>query len=211
MNLRMESFMKYIRFEKSGVCHVNSVDHYNATEFNGVKVYYDEYLDIQRFGGNDRGWFAVCFYDGGGGADCKGQIVSINLKSDVILFKRIYVSGIYGDGTWFEGKEDHVWMSRKGFENYKVGDCLSFYAEVYKYLKTGNGKTLDYSIRNPRGIEKIEAYDLPTDEELLRQEIGELVCETCMYTEHCYRDHCIAAPGWRKDKIQQLIVSRVKL
>ena len=54
MNLRMESFMKYIRFEKSGVCHVNSVDHYNATEFNGVKVSYDEYLDIQRFGGNDR-------------------------------------------------------------------------------------------------------------------------------------------------------------
>ena len=181
-----------------------SVENYRETEFNGAKVSYDEYLDIQRISGSGRGWFAKCFYDGGRGAECKGQIERINESKGMILFKRIFVSGMYGDGTFFDGKEDHVWMSRKGFEKYKVGDCLSFYAEVYQYLKTGTGKELDFAIRTPDDIEIIDSYELPTDDELLKQELGDLVCETCMYSEQCYRDPCIAATGWRKERIQQL-------
>lgn len=84
---------------------------------------------------------------------------------------------MYGDGTFFYRKEDHVWMSRKGFEKYKVSDCISFYAEVYQYLKTSNGKKLDFAVRNPEGIETIDSYELPSDDDLLRQELGDLVCE----------------------------------
>ena len=181
-----------------------SVETYNETEFNGSKVSYDEYLDIQRFSGSRRECFAKCFYDGGHGAYCKGQIERINENKGKILFKRIFVSGMYGDGICFDGKEDHVWMSRKGFEKYKVSDCISFYAEVYQYLKTGNGKELDFAVRNPEDIETIDYYELPSDDDLLKQELGDLVCETCMYSEQCYRDPCIAAPGWREERIQQL-------
>ncbi len=181
-----------------------SVGTYNETEFNGAKVSYDEYLDIQRFSGSRRECFAKCFYDGRHGAYCKGQIERINENKGTILFKRIFVSSMYGDGTFFDGKEDHVWMSRKGFEKYKVSDCISFFAEVYQYLKTGNGKELDFAVRDPEGIENIVSYELPSDDDLLKQELGDLVCETCMYSEQCYRDPCIAAPGWRKERIQQL-------
>ena len=49
--------------------------------------------------------------------------------------KRIFISGMYTDGTMFDGKEDHVWMDKSGFEEYAVGDGISFGAEVYRYVK----------------------------------------------------------------------------
>ena len=49
--------------------------------------------------------------------------------------KRIFISGMYTDGTMFDGKEDHVWMDKSGFEKYAVGDGVSFGAEVYRYVK----------------------------------------------------------------------------
>lgn len=49
--------------------------------------------------------------------------------------KRIFISGMYTDGTMFDGKEDHVWMDKSGFEEYAIGDGVSFGAEVYRYVK----------------------------------------------------------------------------
>ena len=180
-----------------------SVEGYHGTEMNGAKVSYDEYLDIQRFSESRRAWFESCFYNGGG-ADCKGQIERVNKNKNLILFKRIFVRGMYGDGTFFDGKEDHVWMSNEGFEKYKAGDCLSFCVEVYRYLKTRDGKKFDFAVRNPFAIEVIDSYELPSDDDLLKQELEEIVCETCMFAEHCYGGFCIAAPGWREERIQQL-------
>ena len=180
------------------------IDTYNETEFNGINVSYDEYLDLQRSSVQEqRIWFKTCFYEGGGYVDCKGQIERINKNKDKIVFKRIYIGGEYTDGTFFDGKEEHVWIDRKGFEKYKIGDCLSFNAEVYQYLKTGNGKKLDFAIRNPEDIEMIESYELPSDDDLLKQELGNIVCNICIYSEHCYGNVCIADSGWKKEKIQQ--------
>ena len=78
----------------------------------------------------------------------------------------------------FEGKEEHVWMSITGFEEYDIGDAVSFFAEVYRYVKTSNGKQIDYSLRNPQSIQKIDAYTLPTDEDLKKQAVNEIICET---------------------------------
>ena len=71
----------------------------------------------------------------------------------------------------FDGKEDHVWMDKSGFEEYNVGDSVSFSAEVYRYVKTGNGKRIDYGLHNPTGIQQIEAYELPSDNALIMQEV----------------------------------------
>ncbi len=60
-------------------------------------------------------------------------------------------------------------MSLKGFEEYEIGDSVSFFADVYRYVKTSNGKQIDYSLREPRKIEKIENYKLPTDKELFKK------------------------------------------
>ena len=88
----------------------------------------------------------------------------------------------------FDDKEDHVWMDKSGFEKYNVGDSVSFCAEVYRYVKTGNGKLIDYGLRNPTGIQKIEAYELPSDDELIMQEVEQLICETCFLSEQCNRN-----------------------
>ena len=182
-----------------------SPDRYKEVEFNGVSVTYDEYLDIQRSAdGTNREYFAKCFYDGGGYTDCKGQIARISKAKEKILFRSIFCRRAYGDGSYFDGTEDHVWMSRKSFEGFQVGDYLSFSAHVYRYLKTSNGKQLDYGLRNPYGIKKIGNYELPSDDELLKQRLMELACETCMYAEHCYGDPCIAAPGYREGIVQML-------
>ena len=106
--------------------------------------------------------------------------------------------GMYSDGDGFDGKEDHVWMDKTGFEEFNVGDSISFRAEVYRYIKTGNGKLIDYGLRNPIDIKKIEEYQLPSDDELRMQMINQMICETCYLSEHCNRVSCLLPKGVRK-------------
>ena len=157
------------------------------------KFSYNDYLDVQfaSLGKKHRPYFSDCFFSAVM-SHFKGQIEKIKPKH--ICFKRIFISGMYTDGTMFDGKEDHVWMEKSGFEECAVGDSVSFYAEVYRYVKTGNGKLIDYGLRNPTGIQKIEAYELPSDDELIMQEVEQLICETCFLSEQCNRNYCMMAP-----------------
>lgn len=157
------------------------------------KFSYNDYLDVQfaSLGKKHRPYFADCFLNAVM-SYFKGQIEKVKPKH--ICFKRIFISGMYTDGTMFDGKEDHVWMDKSGFEECAVGDSVSFCAEVYRYVKTGNGKLIDYGLRNPTGIQKIEAYELPSDDELIMQEVEQLICETCFLSEQCYRNYCMMDP-----------------
>ena len=161
------------------------------------KMSYDEYLSVQlaSLRHDYRSGFANGFFN------CllefKGQIEKIKAKH--ICFKRIFISGMYPDGEMFDDKEDHVWMDKAGFEELKVGDSVSFGANVYRYIKTGNGKLIDYGLRNPTGIKKIEEYQLPSDDELRMQMIGGIICETCYLSEHCNRVSCF----FPKEKTEQ--------
>jgi hypothetical protein len=111
---------------------------------------------------------------------------------------------MYHDGISFFGKEDHVWMDKEPFANYSVGDCLRFSADICRYLRTGNGKSIDYDLEKPRLIRKIPSYEVPTDQELVDQQIEQIVCETCRYYEHCYMGMCIANEHERKERIDTL-------
>ena len=59
-------------------------------------------------------------------------------------FNRIFFTYMYPDGMTADAVEDHVWMDGADFASFAVGDSVSFYAEVYRYLKTGNGKQLAF-------------------------------------------------------------------
>lgn len=158
------------------------------TVVNGERLTYNDYIDaqIQAIGYTHSG-FQQCFYNHP--IEFKGQIERIS-KDRRVCFQRIYISGMYPDGECFESKEDHVWMDRVGFETLHVGDCVSFFAEPYRYLKTGNGKRIDYALRNPTSVKKIERYDLPADEMLLRQERDLLLCDSCFLNECCSQMLC---------------------
>lgn len=172
------------------------------------KFSYDDYLDVQfaSLGKKDRTYFATCFFNEVI-SPFKGQIERVNPKH--ICFKRIFFSGMYPDGTTFDGKEDHVWMDKSGFEDYAVGDRVSFDADVYRYVKTGNGKLIDYGLRNPTGIQKIEAYKLPSDDELIMQDVEQLICETCFLSERCNRNYCIMDPK-KKRLLKQEMFRAIK-
>lgn len=167
----------------------------------GDNLSYHEYIEIQKGSeGKTRGSFALCYYEI---PLCfKGQIE--RRTRDKICFKRIYVEGMYFDGEGFEGKEDHVWMDLKGFEKFNQGDSVSFGAEVYRYLKTGNGKIIDFGLRNPQNIKKIESYELPSDDDLLKQELEQMVCETCFLHDNCY-GICLLPKGQREAKIAAML------
>ncbi len=90
-----------------------------------------------------------------------------------------------------------------------VGDSVSFCAEVYRYVKTGNGKLIDYGLRNPTGIQKIEAYELPSDDELIMQEVEQLICETCFLSEQCNRNYCTMDPK-KKRLLKQEMFRAIK-
>lgn len=151
----------------------------------GEKLTYNDYLELQIDSWNkSRKGFEWVFYGGMGFGEFKGEIERV--KEERVCFKRIYISGMYPDGEYFEGKEDHVWMDRTGFEKFVVGDNLEFFAEVYRYIKTGNGKVLDYGLRNPEKITRIEQYPLPGKEELTRQTAEQVFCDGCYLKNSCF-------------------------
>ena len=49
---------------------------------------------------------------------------------------------------------------------------------------------IDCGLRNPTGIQKIEAYKLPSDDELIMQKVEQLICDTCFLSEQCNRNYC---------------------
>lgn len=153
------------------------------------KFSYNEYLDVQfaSLEKKHRPYFASCFFNATL-SRFNGQIAKVNQK--YVCFERIFISRLCTNGTMFAGKEDHVWMDKSGFEEYNAGDSVSFSAEVYRYVKTGNGKLIDYGLRNPTGIQKIKDYELPGDDALIMQEVEQLICETCFLSEQCDRNYC---------------------
>ena len=166
-----------------------------VTTYDGIRD--SDYIDVQiKSFGKTRGWFATCYYNIALGF--KGCVSKKTEKH--ICFDRIMVYGMYPDGVCFDGKEEHVWMDIAGFEECQIGDCVSFSAEVYRYVKTSNGKQIDFALRNPEGIKKIEAYELPSDDDLLKQAISELTCETCYLSEHCNGDFCILSKNKKSKK-----------
>ena len=178
--------------EKEFVCTYDGTIDFDPKGYRDVvgteKFTYDEYLEVQiKSFHKTRGWFEVCYHNIPLGF--KGCIEKNTGKN--ICFQRIVVEGMYPDGDCFVGKEDHVWMDISGFENFQVGDCVSFSADIYRYIKTKNGKQIDFGLRNPQGIKRIEAYELPSDDELMEQEIEQMLCETCYLGEHCNKVSCL--------------------
>lgn len=165
---------------------------------HGGNLSYDEYLDIAwKSRGESRTGFERVYYDSTS-TFYKGRVEKITSKGTV-CFQKIFIDGIYGDGTGFFDKENHVWMKIDGFSQLKPGICISFTADVYRYLKTGNGKFLDFRLRNPSDVKVIDNYELPSDNDFLRQKIDAVICEElCMFREHCY-GFCIANEDWLKD------------
>lgn len=177
---------KVMVFTYDGIIDFDPEGYYNIV--GAEKFTYDDYIDVQiRSFHKTRDWFAACYYNNTLGF--KGCITK--RRNEHICFNRIMVSGMYPDGICFDGKEDHVWMNNAGFEEYQIGDCVSFFAEVYRYVKTGKGKQIDFALRNPDEIKKIRSYKLPTDNDLLKQTISEISCDECYLNEHCSRNHCI--------------------
>ena len=190
-NILVETYDGIIDFNPEGYKDVVRAD----------KFTYDEYIDVQIKSCHKRKeWFARCYYYFPLGF--KGCVEK--KKKDNICFERIEVEGMYPDGICFSGKEEHVWMNISGFEEYQIGDCVSFSAEVYRYVKTSNGKQIDFALRNPEGIKKIEDYELPTDDDLLRQAIDEITCETCFLSERCNRMFCMLPKGTIKNKQKKM-------
>lgn len=163
---------------------------------------YDDYIEVQFLSaGKQRTGFLNGVYNIPLGY--KGCIEKIS--NNKVCFKRVWIEYMYSDGVCRDDKEDHVWMDIDGFENFKEGDSVSFIAEVYRYMKTGNGKSIDYGLRNPQGIKKIEPYNLPSNKELMLQDIQDIICETCFFSEQCNHNYCIRNPKEIKTIKKQML------
>lgn len=119
----------------------------------------------------------------------KGHVSKIT--SDAIIFNRLFIR--YDERMdIIDGKEDHVWIyDKQPFLNagIKAGDCVRFTALAAMYRRQ-NG-TFDFGLKAPQDIEKIDGYDLPSDDALALQAASRFVCETCMYGDHCDGVYCL--------------------
>ena len=87
------------------------------------------------------------------------------------------ISGEYPGGDCFSDREDHVWMELEPFNGYKVGECVRFWADIYRYLKTRNGQQISFGLCNPEMIARVDDYHVPTDDELRMQAIDQIICD----------------------------------
>lgn len=175
----------------------------------GEDLSYEEYLQAVFNSRNiRRHCFEYCYYSNAW-CEFKGQISRFDKKKGKVIFNRIYISGGLMDGDCYEGKEDHVWMDIEPFGEYQEGDCLSFGGEIYRYLKTRDGKQISFGIRKPYDISKIESYELPTDDDMIMQAVDRMICEVCMFNEHCYMGMCIANKEWR-DEMRRTLFATAK-
>lgn len=101
---------------------------------------YDEYLEIQRkSASNNRKYFEKCYYNFGGDNGFHGEVDRTNPTKKTVLFKRVLINGTYDDGTCFEGKEDHVWVTVSDTSQFLPGKSYSFWADIYRYMRHGRG------------------------------------------------------------------------
>ena len=188
---------------------VDTTDDAMKDVVGGENLSYEEYLQALFNSRNiRRHCFEYCYYSSAL-CDFKGQIERFDRKKGTVLFKRIYISGELMDGDCYEGKEDHVWMDIEPFEEYKEGDCLSFGGEIYRYLKTGNGRQISFGIRKPYDIAKAAAYDLPSEDDMIMQAVDRTICEVCTFNEHCCMGMCIANKEWQ-EKMRKTLFDAAK-
>ena len=144
--------------------------------------------------------FKGCYYNANGFGLFKGQVVLIkegNKKNTKdYLFKRIFIKYMEDFGIITNDKEDHVWIQNaEPFvqAGVKVGDSVSFSGRIEIYKRWDTRKIIGYElgITNPEGIEIIPGYELPTDEEIEKQELSKIECETCSLSNYCYRVYCL--------------------
>lgn len=123
-------------------------------------------------------------------ATFKGTVIA--MENDKILFKRLWCSYMGDDGNYTSGKEDHVYIyDTERFKEIgiQIGDAVEFNALVYPYVK--DRYKIDLALRAPESISFILQYKLPSDEELLEQELSSLACEVCPLASQCFGNICI--------------------
>lgn len=139
-----------------------------------------------------RQYFAGYYAAGGDNVpfgEFKGHVERI--EKEAIVFNRVFIE--YDEGLEVvSGKEDHVWIyDREPFlkVGIKAGDNVRFNALAVMYRRRDG--TFDFGLKAPETIEKIDAYELPSDEELNAQAIRQIFCETCPFDEQCSRVVCL--------------------
>lgn len=145
----------------------------------GEQLTYPDYLKIQYSSlGHTKVGLERVFFDAYS-ARFKGEITK--KIHDHLLFKKLYIDAIDSDLVGYVDSEDHVWMSAKPFNDLKINDCVEFDAKVYRYLKVGHGKRIDYGLVNPKNIKRITPYSLPSSEQIKRQIVDDLLWSTSKY------------------------------
>jgi hypothetical protein len=134
------------------------------------------------------------------------KVVSIDENQAVL--KNVVVDGIRHDGIGFMGSEDHVNIINKKDiktlkeKNLHPGHKICFMAQSYEYKRKDG--SVDFSLCDISDIEIVDDYDIPTKEELIDEQIKNLVCEVCIFNEHCYCGMCVANPDEVKERFTVL-------
>lgn len=145
-------------------------------------------------------------------AKFKGRIAFMT-EEEGILFKQIHVelqeSGELNICT-IEGVEEQFWVyDTEPFlkADVKEGDYVSFSAIVYAYKREDG--TSDFSLKECNDVHTIPEFEIPEKEVLkMRNAISfaeHAVCDACIYAEQCYREPCLAAPGYKENQARILL------
>jgi hypothetical protein len=133
----------------------------------------------------------------------KGKVLLV--RGNDICFGRLYTK-FEDDGDVVEGKEDHVWvLNAKEFLEMGVenGDCFEFNALSYPYRR--NDGSIDFALKAPTNIKKIDDYNLASREMLVLQSAKKLTCMTCIYGDYCDKKNCIAPSNYREKLTKSLL------
>lgn len=161
-----------IRFSRDGMKDV----------VGGENLTFEEYLDAQKPTSKTRTGLQSAYYQC---PECDFMGIISRKNSRKVLFKRLYISGFDSYMENFSSTEKNVWVDVRKFRDFNVGDAVSFTGTIYQYLFTNGKQQINYAVKKPDNVVKVNEKDIPSDRDVMEDSLRALVCDTCMLQEHC--------------------------
>lgn len=133
--------------------------------------------------------FLGCLKEANGYGNFKGTLAAI--ENGKCLLKDVVVEWQTGLDIW-TGKVDSVWVQDAipfVAEDIAAGDAVSFSGHIVQCKEAKD--TLELELVDDGSVQKIESYEVPSEEQLEQQFLEQISCETCLYAEQCDHLFCM--------------------
>lgn len=129
-------------------------------------------------------------------------------KNGKYSLTNVVIDGPRTHGPYFIGGDSVIEINDKksidALNKAGIADGDLIYFDAIAYLCEKEEKKDWRGLKDIEKVEKINGYCAPTRDELINEQIRNLICEICIFKNHCYSGICVANQDEVKEKFEIL-------